>query len=503
MSSDDPNKSIAKRQIARLIGSSDNPMYVLDEQDILVYANEAMLAWVDSIRGPDSAPMELIGLNCRLPSQPIASQAETDPVRNADRLADWIAQLAPPTLWDRNTIHFSQWDNATTKVIVPLEPKLDGLEIAAPPGTLLVLLFRERLLDIYQRLQAGSQECPLPQSTAEDSASPWPWLSAGPSLRSMLLRQQWELACESESSVILIGDDCEEREALVSMLARSRALRKSLPYQPGSTIRVDCHLMDGSLLESVLEAVDEVIRSFGPRASLFLSRLDELPEELLLALDRYLASRPQLVTFASCRKPLPECRGTTSLWLRLWLRLSPLRIELPSLRERLEDLDSIVATWFLARQQLAEQGLRIRSEKIARHLTIASQAKDALLAYPWPGSYEELANVLESSLQNSDGGEIGVPHLPIAIRTSPSHFERPPAVEPIALDEVLEQVEKQLIMQALEYCKGNRTAASKLLSISRARMIRRLQQWGLIQDSTSSEDEVDGDLPQFEEIRDD
>ncbi|AMV34616.1 Transcriptional regulatory protein ZraR [Pirellula sp. SH-Sr6A] len=503
MSSDDPNKSIAKRQIARLIGSSDIPMYVLDEQDILVYANEAMLAWIASIRGPDSVPLDLIGLNCRFHSRPLEGQPDTEPDGATDRLADWIAQLAPPTLWDRSSLHVSSWDDATAKVIVPLEPHSDGMGVPGPTGTLLVLRLPERLLDIYRRLQSGSRECPLPKSTDGESSLPWPWLIAGQSLRAVLLRQQWEMACASETSTILIGDVCEERDALIAMLARTRASRKNLLYQPGSTIRVDCHLMDGSLLESVLEAVDEVIRSFGSRASLFLSRLDELPEELLLALDRYLASRPELVTFASCRKPLHESRGTNSLWLRLWLRLSPLRIELPSLRERLEDLDSIIASWFQARQQLAEQGLRIRSEKISRHLTIASPAKDALLAYPWPGSYEELASVLESSIQQSEGGEIGVSHLPIAIRTSPSHFERPPSLEPIALDEVLEQVEKQLIMEALEHCKGNRTAASKLLSISRARMIRRLQQWGLIQDSTSGDEEAEGDLPQFEEIRDD
>ncbi|MCU0717594.1 MAG: hypothetical protein MUD03_15855 [Pirellula sp.] len=500
MSSDDPNKSIAKRQIARLIGSSDIPMYVLDEQDVLVYANERMLDCLNQLTECGASTIEPIGLDCSI-------LADNAALRRSDSASDvtlrgLATKLAPPTLWDRASVHLGAWDAQFTRILIPLESNKEMVRNASPSSTLLALLVPERLADIYLHLRSSSTERTSLSAEAMAPELNSLWLAAGGSLKAHLFREQLEMASGFEGATFILGESCKEREEIAITIARSRASRQGVPFQAASFIRVDCHLMDHSLLESVLEAVDEVIRAFGARASLHLSRLDELPEELLLAIDRYLSSRPQLVTYATSRRALHEDRAPGSLWHRLWLRLSTLRIELPSVRERLEDFDPLLASWFQARQRGVEQGLRVRSDKTARHLVIASPAKEALLAYPWPGSYEELAMVMEACFQQAKGDEIQLSNLPIALRTSPSHFERPPAVEPLALDEVLEQVEKQLIMEALERCKGNRTAASKLLSISRARMIRRLQQWGLMPDSVSGEDEPDQDMPQFEEIPD-
>lgn len=500
MSSDDLNKSITKRQIARLIGSSDIPIYVLDEQDTLVYANERMLERLIKLTESEGAPLEPIGLDC---SPLVTDFATNNPhsmgLSSLRRLA---TKLAPPTLWDRATTHLETWDDQCTRIFIPLESSKESTRNQSPSSSLLAMLVPERLMDLYQRLRSSSTErFSLPNEPFFSELNSL-WLAAGNSLKAHLLRQQFAMASESDGAAIVLGEPCKEREEIVSTLARVRASRLGLPFQPSSFIRVDCHFMDHSLLENVLEAVDEVIRAFGERASLHLSRLDELPEELLLAIDRYLSTRPQLATYATCRRELHEHRPLGSLWHRLWFRLSTLRIELPALRDRLEDFDAIIASWFQMRQRRVEQGLRAGSEPMARHLAIASAAKEALLAYPWPGHYEELAMVMESCCKQAGGEEIQIPHLPSAVRTSPSYFERPPAVEPLSLDEVLEQVEKQLIMEAMERCKGNRTAASKLLSISRARMIRRLQQWGFMPDSTSSDDERDHEVPQFEEIPD-
>lgn len=498
MSSDDPNKSIAKRQIARLIGSSDVPMYVLDEQDTLVYVNERMLESLNQLIAGAPSPIDPIGLDCSTLSVDAANQNAASSMQQA--LRSLAAKLAPPTLWDRATAHLDTWDERFTRLFLPLESNTESSRNPSPTSAIVAVLVPERFADLYQRMRSSSTERFAAPELSFASEINSIWVAAGNSLKVQLLRQQLALASESEGSTIILGESCKEREEIAITIARARSARLGLPFQSSSFIRVDCHLMDHSLLESVLEAVDEVVRAFGSRASIHLSRLDELPEELLLAVDRYLSSRPQLLTYATCRTALCEQRDSGSLWNRLWLRLSTLRIELPSLRDRLEDFDSILASWFQVRQRRVEQGLRIRSEKMARHLAIEPAAKEALLAYPWPGHYEELAIVLESCLKHANGEEVQLSHLPIAVRTSPSHFERPPTMEPLVLDEVLEQVERQLIMEALERCKGNRTAASKLLSISRARMIRRLQQWGLMPESVSGDDEGDQDMPQFEEI---
>jgi DNA-binding NtrC family response regulator len=77
-------------------------------------------------------------------------------------------------------------------------------------------------------------------------------------------------------------------------------------------------------------------------------------------------------------------------------------------------------------------------------------------------------------------------------------MNRPPIEHPIELDRVLEQLERDLILRALERKKSNRTAAAQLLGISRARLLRKLQQWGL--GASESTSEIEDDSPIFEEV---
>jgi DNA-binding NtrC family response regulator len=124
--------------------------------------------------------------------------------------------------------------------------------------------------------------------------------------------------------------------------------------------------------------------------------------------------------------------------------------------------------------------------------------KDAMFAFPWYGDLDELSTTLEHAMKAAGGQELSFDHLPVSVRTAASFIEKHQTIEPVDLDSVLESIERKLILEAIERCKGNRSAASKLLNISRARMIRRLQQWGIApaaQDSTE-----DPDSPLFEEI---
>jgi DNA-binding NtrC family response regulator len=66
------------------------------------------------------------------------------------------------------------------------------------------------------------------------------------------------------------------------------------------------------------------------------------------------------------------------------------------------------------------------------------------------------------------------------------------------LDAILEDVERTMIMRAVERFPSNKTAAAKLLNISRARLLRRLQQWGVQVESESKDS--DDDLPVFNEL---
>src|SRR5204862_7882142 len=93
----------------------------------------------------------------------------------------------------------------------------------------------------------------------------------------------------------------------------------------------------------------------------------------------------------------------------LYYRLSPLRIDLPALRDRLEDIPHI------ARRLLDRHGRRVGRPGVS----FSDAAMAALTAYPWPGNVRELANAIEFALTLSKGDLIDAHHLPSYVPSGP------------------------------------------------------------------------------------
>lgn len=107
-------------------------------------------------------------------------------------------------------------------------------------------------------------------------------------------------------------------------------------------------------------------------------------------------------------------------------------------------------------------------------------ALDALAGHRWSGNLDELAEVVRQARARAQGPRIGVEDLPETLRLAAHADAYPPReVERIVLDEFLESVERELIARALAQAKGNKTLAAELLGVSRARLHRRCEQWGL------------------------
>ena len=168
-------------------------------------------------------------------------------------------------------------------------------------------------------------------------------------------------------------------------------------------------------------------------------------------------------------------------------------IELTPLSKRTEEIESLLLAWMRK-----HPGYQWDQSYL-----------DALLAYAWPSDAGEFEQALSESINNcrqeldsrqQDNTDPAQPnslvlqekHLPISLRTFPSHIERPTIEEPIDLDQALEAFEREWIEQALAQHPRNNSAAAKSLGISRARLLRRMQQWGLSspQSTTSNDDQV-------------
>jgi DNA-binding NtrC family response regulator len=144
----------------------------------------------------------------------------------------------------------------------------------------------------------------------------------------------------------------------------------------------------------------------------------------------------------------------------LLFRLNTVRIHLPPLRERPEDIP-VLASHFLGRYST-----RYRKELSG----FDGAAGRALGQHPWPGNVRELAHVVERAVLMASEEEIRAADLGLAEKN-----DRPTALE----DLTLEEVEKILMQKALRKHDGNVSQAAEALGISRSAFYRRLQKYGL------------------------
>jgi DNA-binding NtrC family response regulator len=144
----------------------------------------------------------------------------------------------------------------------------------------------------------------------------------------------------------------------------------------------------------------------------------------------------------------------------LLFRLNTIRIHLPPLRERPEDIP-MLASHFLGRY----------SARYRKNLSgFDGAASRALAQHPWPGNVRELAHVVERAVLMTAEDEIRAADLGLAEARG-----RPPTLE----DLTLEEVEKILMQKALRKHDGNVSQAAEALGISRSAFYRRLQKYGL------------------------
>jgi DNA-binding NtrC family response regulator len=150
----------------------------------------------------------------------------------------------------------------------------------------------------------------------------------------------------------------------------------------------------------------------------------------------------------------------------LFYRLNVVPVSLPPLRQRAGDIPLLVAHFL---------------EKFnAGAKRINPQAMEALVKYPWPGNIRELENTIERIVILSHGDEIGVPDLPAEVRAGVSPADRPATGFALPDEGVnLEEVELDLVRQALDRTGGSVPKSAKLLGLTAKTLEARMQRLGL------------------------
>jgi DNA-binding NtrC family response regulator len=182
-------------------------------------------------------------------------------------------------------------------------------------------------------------------------------------------------------------------------------------------------------------------------------------------------------TRGSWRRPIAICRAIGNGQFRedLYYRLNVFAIQLPSLRDRRDDILP------LAEAFLAEIGRGLGRPPAG----VSREARKALTEYDWPGNVRELRNILERAAILCDGGLITTEHLAI----DPSYQARVragvagsvSATAPSTVKSVgeLQSLERGMVEQALQKARFNKSKAAKALGLTRQQLYVRMRRYGL------------------------
>jgi transcriptional regulator with GAF, ATPase, and Fis domain len=297
------------------------------------------------------------------------------------------------------------------------------------------------------------------------------------------------LKVEASDETVLVRGESGTGKELVA-----RALHRHSPRAAAVFHVVNCAAINENLLESELfghekgaftGAITEKKGLFevANRGTLFLDEIGELNVALQAKLLRALQEgevqrvgstkliKVDVRVVAATNRPLEDMVAAKTFREDLYYRLNVIPIHLPPLRDRREDIPLLVER-FLARQSRG-----------ATHYTIAPEALQVLQAYDWPGNVRQLESALKRAALLCEGDTIGVEDLPVEIRqatsipasapTPPFQFRLPP--EGISFEEV----ERSLIVQAMEKTGWNITRAAKLLGLTFRTLQYRLEKFGL------------------------
>jgi DNA-binding NtrC family response regulator len=299
----------------------------------------------------------------------------------------------------------------------------------------------------------------------------------------------------SNSTVLITGESGTGKTEIARLIHESSGRRDRPFVVVGFTLSSDAQI-ESELFGRPRNAAGDQSRA-RPGAferaeggTLFLDGIDDLPAstqaKLLRVLDTHAIDRDGAAAvpvdvrlIAAARRDMSRMAEQGTFNDDLYRRLSVLRINVPPLRDRREDIEPLM-------RHFLERHCRRRGQRVP---AATAGVKQAFLSYGWPGNIPELENVCERVAQTCTCGALRSgcvagsilmpPRSPRArAHTKTRHSERP---VPISLDDRIRQLETALIGAALTTTGGNKSRAAALLQIKRSTLLDRISRCKLAQ----------------------
>lgn len=338
----------------------------------------------------------------------------------------------------------------------------------------------------------------------------------GTSRKVQAVRQLMEQVADKDVSVLITGESGTGKEVVARNLHYHSA-RRDKPFVP-----VNCGAIPAELLESELfghekgaftGAITARVGRFelAEGGTLFLDEIGDMPLNMQVKILRVLQERTyervgsnrtqsaDVRVIAATHKILEDMIESGDFREDLYYRLNVFPIEMPALRERVEDIPLLINE-LISRMEKEKRGsLRMNSAAIM-----------SLCRHDWPGNVRELANLVERLAIMNPYGVIGVQELPKKFRYVDDYDENRPVedsgmpsnipglvgldapallpVNGIDLKDYLSNLEKQLIQQALDEAGGVVARAAEKLRIRRTTLVEKVRKYGLRDEDEESEE---------------
>jgi len=286
------------------------------------------------------------------------------------------------------------------------------------------------------------------------------------------------------NATVLIEGESGTGKELVARAIHNNSPRRARPF-----VGLNCAALSESILESELfghekgafTGADQMRRGrfeYAQHGTLFLDEVGDMPITTQIKLLRVLEEREivrvgsnepikvDVRVIAATNRCLEELVREKRFREDLYFRLNVVRISLPPLRSRPDDIPLLIDHFL--RDFSKANGKTIHG--------LTPEARSALYRYSWPGNVRELKNCIESMVVTTRNTVLGLEDIPPYIATAREPDGQP---QEIRVGMSLEEVERILIRNTLQMTNGNREEAAKLLKIGERTLYRKIRKYGL------------------------
>ncbi len=311
---------------------------------------------------------------------------------------------------------------------------------------------------------------------------------ADSNIMKQILQKSLKLAHIGASNILILGASGTGKGLLAKSIHKN-SNRRDNPF-----VEINCAALPENLLEAELFGYEKGaftgaantgkvgLFELAQGGTLFLDEIGDMPLNLQTKLLKYLDDKKfrrlggtksihvDCATISATNRNLQDRVKSNEFREDLYYRLSSFTLEIPSLRDRREDIPGLVRFY-----------LKKYNQKYGRSTHIRSRTVKSLQSYDFPGNIRELKNIIENGVVLSEESKLDA-FLLASIETNelvhPPEDEHSASPQQLDLHATLEQLEKQLLIKARAHCTTTREMAAHL-NISQPSVVRKCKKYGL------------------------